>query len=106
VQAMIAAEPAVEVVEPAAPVALPCEDDEVEPEVEEPAFALPASDRLAALLGAGCAVNANGSVRVGDSALVRLASAVPAFAATPGVRVNRNSVTATAEAAARLLAAF
>jgi hypothetical protein len=49
---------------------------------------------LAELLGAsGTAVNTNGTLRVGNAALARLAELAPGYADYVGVRVNTNSVT-------------
>jgi len=66
-----------------------------------------ATTKLAAVLGnAGCAINANGSLRIGDRALTTLRRLGAGLLAdrTPGLRVNRNSVTANPEAAGVLLA--
>ena len=53
-----------------------------------------AAAELAKLLGVnGTAVNASGTLRVGDAALARLAELAPGYADYVGVRVYKNSVT-------------
>jgi len=75
------------------------------PTTEHP-FEWPA-EALVKRLGAGCAVNKNGSLRVGDAALAKLAKALPGYADLDGVRVNSaRSITIAPSALVAVLAAI